>query len=775
MTIDFLLYDRTVPVEKGLFYVIEDKGICYGGCGGRMDTLVVIKPEDFQRLLKLYPRLIGNLEEWKVSFAGVDKVNEILLEKPELAAKAGFINENDIIPFNDVHKLMQRKLDNILEGRDLPRGITGWYYQQFIKMQYAYMCQDEFYMVWDGDTIPCKKIEMFHKESGKPYFDLKHEHHIEYFETMEKILPGFSKVIGPSFISEHMLIKTEYMKELISDIEKNTQIEGKSFWEKIINAIPEEKIQDSAFSEFETYGTFVALKHSSAYKLREWHSFRQGGTFFSVDTICDRDFEWLAKDFDAISFEKGHTVRADNANLFDNPYYQEKLSPKQMLMAAQEEYIDGYKEVWDENTGSKNVNVHSGAFEKSFEDIVVGDKLKYLNKDAYKIYYDLGEKLERINADQAFLCYENAAFLCDDEKIKNDIVIQKNRIREKYNVTVKKYAFVILSYNNTYMLQKCIESIYTNCDPNSYTLIVLDNNSNDGTKEWLAEWGEKHDEAYVILNDDNSGFSGGNNIACQYLPDEADVFFLNNDTRIPANAAFWLRMALYETDEIGAVGAIQNYFNTNKNEDINYPVVEQYMEHGAKVNIPMDYPYESVSKLCGFAMLVRRDAFDKVDGFDERFNPGYYEDDDFSLQLRKAGYELVVSHNSFIYHAGSQSFRKIGNYDELLASHRKILVEKWGFDSTVDAALSVREIDIINSLEERGYEKEDAFSVLHVGCGCGDMLGRIKYMYPRALVVGVEPRENVRRYAVPGVPVLDDISRLPQPVEAYDIVVNSLG
>ena len=740
-----------------------------------MDTLVVIKPEDFQRLLKLYPRLIGNLEEWKVSFAGVDKVNEILLETPELAAKAGFINENDIIPFNDVHKLMQRKLDNILEGRELPRGITGWYYQQFIKMQYAYMCQDEFYMVWDGDTIPCKKIEMFHKESGKPYFDLKHEHHIEYFETMEKILPGFSKVIGPSFISEHMLIKTEYMKELISDIEKNTQIEGKSFWEKIINAIPEEKIQDSAFSEFETYGTFVALKHSSAYKLREWHSFRQGGTFFSVDTICDRDFEWLAKDFDAISFEKGHTVRADNANLFDNPYYQEKLSPRQMLMAAQEEYIDGYKEVWEENTGSKNVNMHSGAFDNSFEDIVVGDKLKYLNKDAYKVYWDLGEKLEKINANQAFLCYENAAFLCDDEKTKNDIVIQKDRIRESYNVIVKKYAFVILSYNNTYLLQKCIESIYTNCAPNTYTLIILDNNSTDGTKEWLAEWGEKHDEAYVILNDDNSGFSGGNNIACQYLPDEADVFFLNNDTRITANAAFWLRMALYETDEIGAVGAIQNYFNTNKNEDINYPVVEQYMEHGAKVNVPMANAGEFVSKLCGFAMLVRRDAFDKVDGFDERFNPGYYEDDDFSLQLREAGYELVVSHNSFIYHAGSQSFRKIGIYDELLASHRKILVEKWGFDSTVDAALSVREIDIINSLEERGYEKKDSFSVLHVGCGCGDMLGRIKYMYPRALVVGVESRENVRRYAVPGVPVLDDISRLPQPVEAYDIVVNSLG
>ena len=201
-------------------------------------------------------------------------------------------------------------------------------------MQYALTCEDEYYLVWDGDTIPCRELNMFQEETDRPYLDLK-----------------------------HMLIKTDIMKSLIKDIEANENIPGTRFWEKIINAIPPEKIQSSAFSEFETYGTYVALRYVDAYVLRDWHSFRLGGEFFKIDTISDRDFEWLAKDFWAISFEKNHFVREDNANLFDNPYYQEKLTPKQMLQAAQQEFKDGYKEVWaDDKELMDNANIQTGEY-----------------------------------------------------------------------------------------------------------------------------------------------------------------------------------------------------------------------------------------------------------------------------------------------------------------------------------------------------------------------------------------------------------------------------
>lgn len=311
------------------------------------DTLIVVTPKDYRRLEKHYHRLAEYLPVRRVLFIGNDEVGR-LVESSDLGDKADFINENDIIPFQTVHEAAKEVLKDLLMGQELPRGITGWYYQQFLKMQYSHVCKDAYYMVWDGDTVPCRAISMFHEESGVPWFDLKKEYHEEYFKTLSRLLPGMRKCIEKSFISEHMLIKCDIMKNLIADILGNASIEGTTFFEKIFHAIDISELQSNSFSEFETYGTYVAFKYPTEYRLRNWHSFRYGGEFFDPDRISDSDFEWLGKDFDAISFEKGHFVREDHKNLFDNRKYQEKLTARQMLEIAQEEFKEGsYLEVWD--------------------------------------------------------------------------------------------------------------------------------------------------------------------------------------------------------------------------------------------------------------------------------------------------------------------------------------------------------------------------------------------------------------------------------------------
>ena len=307
------------------------------------DTIVVITPADFDRLKSQYKYYPDRIPSKKILFVGSEEVGKKVSELG--INELGFVNENDIIPFDQVHAVIKEHMKPILGDNDLPRGVTGWYYQQFLKMQYAETCQDEYYMSWDGDTVPCSPFEMF-KEDGTPYIDLKSEYHAEYFETMGILIPGLKKFIEKSFISEHMLFKRSIMNSLISKIMENTSIEGDTFWKKIIHAIPAEKIQNTAFSEFETYGSFVCITDPTAYRLRDWHSFRLGGEFFSIDAICQRDYDWLAKDFFAISFEKGHYVREDHKNLFDNPDYQAKLSARQMLQVAQEAFQDGYIEKW---------------------------------------------------------------------------------------------------------------------------------------------------------------------------------------------------------------------------------------------------------------------------------------------------------------------------------------------------------------------------------------------------------------------------------------------
>ncbi len=310
------------------------------------DAIIVVTAADYKRLQRNYQRLLSYMPSRRVLFVGDEAVFP-LVQALKGDDKAGFINENDILPFDHVHEVMKHALKDILNGRELPRGVTGWYYQQFLKMQYASLCPDEYYLVWDGDTIPCKPFSMFQENGNIPYLDLKQEYHEEYFRVMAKLIPGMEKNIRKSFIAEHMLIKCNIMRKLISEIEQNSIIPGTAFWEKIIYAIDTDKLQSNSFSEFETYGTFVVSRYPDAYRFRDWHSFRYGGLYFNPNTISDRDFAWLGRDFYAISFEKGHTIREDHQNLFDNPKYQEKLSARRMLEIAQEEAIEGYEEVWD--------------------------------------------------------------------------------------------------------------------------------------------------------------------------------------------------------------------------------------------------------------------------------------------------------------------------------------------------------------------------------------------------------------------------------------------
>lgn len=311
------------------------------------DAIIVVAAKDFERVQNQYHRLAANLPARRILFVGSGEVAR-LVEQLGLGESVGFLDENAILPFDSVHAVMTQALADVLQGRELPRGITGWYYQQFLKMQYACMCEDAYYLTWDGDTIPCGPFSMFHEKLGLPYLDVKGEYHEEYFTTLSKLLPGLRKCIEKSFISEHMLINCEIMRQLLGDIEANQDIPGGTYWEKIIHAIPVEKLQSNSFSEFETYGTYVAMRHPNAYRLRDWHSFRYGGVFYSLETISDADYEWLGRDFFAISFEKGDSVREDQKNLFDNKKYQEKLSARQMLEIAQEEFGEGsYIEIWE--------------------------------------------------------------------------------------------------------------------------------------------------------------------------------------------------------------------------------------------------------------------------------------------------------------------------------------------------------------------------------------------------------------------------------------------
>jgi hypothetical protein len=65
--------------------------------------------------------------------------------------KVNFINEDELIPKINIKEIF---LKRGIKGNDR----IGWYEQQFLKMSYSSICKKDYYLLWDADTIPIKKI-----------------------------------------------------------------------------------------------------------------------------------------------------------------------------------------------------------------------------------------------------------------------------------------------------------------------------------------------------------------------------------------------------------------------------------------------------------------------------------------------------------------------------------------------------------------------------------------------------------------------------------------
>lgn len=254
--------------------------------------------------------LIPNLQSLK-AYLPISKI--VVIGNLEIKDQ---IRENASLHFIDERELVDiDALREVIEARSKDEKVRkrfGWYLQQFLKMAYSSACEDDYYLLWDCDTIPLKRIALF-DEKDKPYIDYKTEYYPQYFETMNRLLPGYKKIFEGSFIAEHMLVNTTHMRELVKQIEKNSIIKGNTFCEKIINAIEIKWLVGSGFSEFETFGTFLYHNYREYYSFRQWKSMRNGGFFFEAMRMTQKERSWLANNYHAISFEQ-----SDKLSVFSN-------------------------------------------------------------------------------------------------------------------------------------------------------------------------------------------------------------------------------------------------------------------------------------------------------------------------------------------------------------------------------------------------------------------------------------------------------------------------
>jgi len=300
----------------------------------------------------------------------------------------------------------------------------------------------------------------------------------------------------------------------------------------------------------------------------------------------------------------------------------------------------------------------------------------------------------------------------------------------------KKTSIIILTYNNLIYNHICIDSIRKYTKENTYEIIVVDNNSTDGTREWLKE----QKDIKAILNDENVGFPKGCNIGIVAADIENDILLLNNDTVVTPRWLDNLKACIYSDDKIGGVASITNNCSNYQSVIVPYIDVKDMIPFADANNISNPDKWEQKARLVAFCMLIKRDVLNKIGIMDERFSPGNFEDDDLCMRIIEAGYKMMLCNDSFIHHFGSSSFSKdYTEFNNVLSINRKKLEDKWGFNSNVG---SMVKFDIIERVNE---PKDKQLNILEFDCGLGATLLKLKYNYPNAKIYGIETDANVAK------------------------------
>jgi len=246
-----------------------------------------------------------------------------------------------------------------------------------------------------------------------------------------------------------------------------------------------------------------------------------------------------------------------------------------------------------------------------------------------------------------------------------------DKVTEGHN-TVKnsRVSVIVLNWNGWQDTVECLGSLEKLETGNlKIDVIVCDNGSTDDSLERLRAFKIQNSrfKIHVIENRANLGFAGGNNPGIRYAMEQgADyVFLLNNDTIIQDGDFLQKLVAVGESDPtIGILGPFVLFaddpekihfaggkinFWMNRAEHIG---LGEKMENGKWKTVR---PYE-VDYITGAAMLVKRQVIEKIGLMNESYFL-YYEDSDWCIRARKAGFRCIMVSEARILHKVSRSTR----------------------------------------------------------------------------------------------------------------------
>ncbi|MGB9980272.1 glycosyltransferase family 2 protein [Methanobacterium sp.] len=208
---------------------------------------------------------------------------------------------------------------------------------------------------------------------------------------------------------------------------------------------------------------------------------------------------------------------------------------------------------------------------------------------------------------------------------------------------LEETSVIIVTYNHKKYIEDCINSI---CSKDKLELIIVDNNSTDGTADLIEEL---YPGVKLIRNSENTGFSKGVNLGVKNS-NRKYVVILNPDTRFKENSIEELLKPLKEIKNIITVpkallfdgSAINTCGNINHFTGLAFT-------RGLGDDISKFNQTECIKGLSGVCFAMERKCYWKIGGFDENYFL-YMEDTDISWKIHTNGCKMLYIPNAVIYH-----------------------------------------------------------------------------------------------------------------------------
>ncbi len=214
---------------------------------------------------------------------------------------------------------------------------------------------------------------------------------------------------------------------------------------------------------------------------------------------------------------------------------------------------------------------------------------------------------------------------------------------------MKTVAIIIVTYNNEKTISDCLNSLPKSNKFLKIKTFVLDNASKD--KTWKILQDHESESFFISKSKKNIGFARGVNKGIRFAQKhfESDYFFLlNPDAKLEENCLRRLVNVAKKNKNVGLLSPI-----------IIDPKTKLPWFSGAKINWwRMRTEHNSrkfkTDYLSGCALLIKKKVIEKIGFFDKQFFL-YYEDADFSLRAKRAGFGLKIVSNAICNHTESAS------------------------------------------------------------------------------------------------------------------------